>query len=156
MLQQRNDFEDLREELVALGYTGEHRDDESVIQGLVAVHLTLETLDVSEAAREAILDLLSATGRQDIASLPDLSEESWQSFDYGNVKLFDLVRIKHDAYDSDTGVKHNGLVGILTDMRGGQCTVKYLGLASRSSQRHPMEKLDSLKGVYNRRPSQNT
>jgi len=150
-----NDFEGIREDLVALGYTGEHRDDESVIQGLVAVHLTLETLELSKAAREAILDLLSATGREDLNNLPDLSEESWQDFDYGNVRLFNLVRIKHDAYDSDTGVKHNGLVGVLTDMRGGQCTVKYIGLASRSSQRHPMEKLDSLKYGYNRRPSQN-
>jgi hypothetical protein len=38
-------------------------------------------------------------------------------------------------------------------MNGGKCTVKYIGLASGNSQPHPMEKLDSLKGGYNRRPA---
>lgn len=153
MLTKADDFENLRAKLVSLGYTGEHRDDQSVIQALIAVRLTLETLKLSKDAEGAILDLLRDTEWQ---AFPDTTEDSWQDFDYGNVKLFDFVRIKSDAYDSDSGAKHNGLVGILTDMRGGQCTVKYLGLASRNSQRHPMDKLDSLKAVYNRRPSENT
>lgn len=152
MLQLASDFDGLRAKLEALGFDGTHKDDESVIQALVAVHLTLESLNLSKDAERAILDLLSDTEWE---SLPDISESSWQDFDYGNVKLFDLVRVKPDAYDSDTGAKHNSLVGILTDMRGGQCTVKYIGLASRNSQRHPKEKLDSLKGVYNRRPTKN-
>lgn len=152
MLHLSDDHEGLRAKLDALGYNGSHKDDESVIQALVAVHLTLESLELSEGARGAVLDLLTAHGWK---AFPETTEDSWQSFDYGNVKLFDFVRVKSDAYDSESGVKHNGLVGLLTDMRGGQCTVQYLGLASRSSHRHPMEKLDSLKGVYNRRPTKN-
>jgi hypothetical protein len=152
MLQQANDHDGLRAKLESLGYTGTHRDDESVIQALVAVRLTLETLNLSEDAQGAVMDLLTGHGWE---AFPETTEDSWQGFDYGNVKLFNFVRVKPDAYDSDTGAKHNGLVGILTDMRGGQCTVQYLGLASRSSHRHPMEKLDSLKGVYNRRPEEN-
>jgi hypothetical protein len=80
-------------------------------------------------------------------------EDAWRDFDYGNVKLGEFVRIKPDAYDSPSGVRHNGLVGILAFMNGGKCTVKYIGLASGNSQPHPMEKLDSLKGGYNRRPA---
>lgn len=152
MLQPANDLDGLRAKLESLGYSGSHKDDESVIQALVAVRLTLETLNLSEAAQGAVMDLLTSTEWQEF---PATTEDSWVDFDYGNVKLFNYVRVKSDAYDSDTGVKHNGLVGILTDMRGGQCTVKYLGLASRSSHRHPMNKLDSLKGVYNRRPTEN-
>lgn len=155
MLTLANDHDGLRAKLVSLGYNGDHADDETVIQALVAVSLTLESFNLSEGAREAILDLLSTTGRQSISTVPEMPEDAWQSFDYGNVKLMDFVRVKRDAYDSETGVKHNGLVGILTSMRGGVCTVEYVGLASRSSQRHSMEKLDSLKGVYNRRPSEN-
>jgi hypothetical protein len=151
-----NDFENLREKLVSLGYNGDHADDESLIQALVAVHLTLQTFELSEAARGAVLDLLSTTGRQAMHAAPDFKEDSWIDFDYGNVKLMSFVRVKRDAYDSNTGTKHNGLVGILTHMRGGVCTVDYIGLASGSNQRHPMEKLDSLKAVYNRRPSQNS
>lgn len=151
MLQPASDLDGLRSKLEALGYNGSHKDDESVIQALVAVRLTLETLDLSEAARGAVLDLLTDPEWEEF---PVLTEDAWVDFDYGNVKIFSYVRVKSDAYDSDTGVKHNGLVGILTDMRGGQCTVKYLGLASRNSHRHPMNKLDSLKGVYNRIPSE--
>lgn len=155
MLELAEDHENLRAKLVSLGYDGSHRDDESVIQALVAVHLTLDTLGLSKDAQGAVLDLLSTHGRDSIAEVPEIYEDSWIDFDYGNVKLMDFVRVKRDAYDSDSGAKHNGLVGILLDMRGGQCTVKYTGLASRNIQKHPMSKLDSLKGVYNRRPSEN-
>lgn len=153
MLTEADNFDGLREKLVSLGYNGDHADDESVIQALVAVHLTLGTFELSEGAREAILDLLSTTGREAIDAFPEITEDAWQDFDYGNVKLMSFVRVKRDAYDADTGAKHNGLVGILTTMRGGVCSVDYIGLASGSSQRHSMEKLDSLKAVYNRRPS---
>lgn len=154
MLKPANDFEGLREKLESLGYTGLRGTDESLIQALVAVHLTLEAFELSEAARGAILDLLSAKGRKAIQSTPVFLEDAWKSFDYGNVKLGEFVRVKPDAYDSPTGAPHNGLVGILSHMTGGKCTVNYIGLASGNSQPHPMEKLDSLTGVYNRRPEE--
>jgi len=155
MLEISDDHDGLRARLNSIGYDGNHGDDESVMQALVAVHLTLESFKLSEAARDTILDLLSANGRKSLAEVSDWDEESWRDFDYGNVKIGDFVRVKHDAYDSETGSRHNGLVGILSAMSGGKCTVKYIGLATGNSQPHPMEKLDSLKGVYNRRPSKN-
>lgn len=154
LLKPANNFEGLREKLESLGYTGLRETDESLIQALVAVHLTLETFELSEAARGAVMDLLSSNGRSAMESVPVFGEDAWQSFDYGNVKLGEFVRVKTDAYDSPTGAFHNGLVGILAFMNGGKCTVKYVGLASENSQPHPMEKLDSLKGGYNRRPAE--
>lgn len=156
MLEFSSDYSDLRKRLESLGYSGLREDDESLIQALVAVQLTLQSFDLSEAAQGAVLDLLSATGREALESTPIFSEDSWQDFDYGNVKLWDYVRVKTDAYDSVTGSRHNGLVGILVYMSGGNCTVNYIGLATGNSQKHPMEKLDSLKSVYNRRPSKNS
>lgn len=153
MLQQANDFDGLREKLESIGYTGLRKDDESLIQALVAVHLTLETLELSKAARGAVMDLLSTNGRDALASAPVFGEDAWRDFDYGNVTLGEFVRIKPDAYDSPTGSRHNGLVGILAHMNAGKCTVNYIGLASGTRHPHPMEKLDSLKGGYNRRPA---
>lgn len=153
MLQPSNNFEGMREKLESLGYTGLRQDDESLIQALVAVHLTLETFELSEAARGAVLDLLSTNGRKALDSVPVFGKDAWKSFDYGNVKLGEFVRVKPDAYDSPTGAPHNGLVGILSHMRDRKCTVSYIGLASGSSQHHPMENLDSLKEGYNRRPA---
>lgn len=153
MLQQGNDHDRLRSKLSSIGYSGEGH--EKLVQALVAVHLTLESFELSKDAQDTILDLLSAHGRQSLNTVPEWTEESWQDFDYGNVMLGDFVRVKKNAYDSESGQTHNGLVGILTYMRGGKCTVEYIGLASGKTQKHPMEKLDSLKGVYNRRPSKN-
>lgn len=153
MLTPKNNFEGLREKLEGLGYSGLREDDESLVQALVAVHLTLETFELSKAARGAILDLLSANGRDALQSIPVFGEDEWISFDYGNVGIGEFVRVKPDAYDSPTGAAHNGLVGVLFQMSAGKCHVNYIGLASGNSQHHPMEKLDSLKGGYNRRPA---
>lgn len=156
MLKLSDNHDGLRDKLESIGYTGLRETDESVIQALVAVHLTLQTFDLPKAAQGAVLDLLSGSGRQALADAPAFGEDDWISFDYGNVRIGDFVRIKTDAYDSETGMRHNGLVGVLLEMTRGICTVKYLGLAANNQARHPMEKLDSVKGVYNRRPSQNT
>ena len=153
MLTEADDFENLRAKLVSLGYSGLREDDESLIQALVAVNLTLQSFELSEGAQGAVLDLLSASGREALEDTPVFTEDAWQDFDYGNVKLWEFVRVKPDAYDSETGSRHNGLLGVLAYMSGGNCTVNYIGLATGNSQKHPMAKLDSLKGVYNRRPA---
>lgn len=142
-----DDYDGLRSKIQGLGYNGSREDDEKVIQALVGLHLTLESQELSKDAREAVVDLLAASVREELNDLPDLSEDSWKDFDYGNVKVDDFVRVKPDAYDSGTGSRHNGLVGILVAMRGGQCVVRYIGRASGNTMRHPMDKLDSLKRV---------
>lgn len=150
MLKLSDDHEGLRKKLELLGYTGLRETDESLIQAFVATQLTLQSFDLPEDAQRAILDLLSSTGTEALNSAPD---GEWRDFDYGNVQEGDFVRVKPDAYDSDTGARHNGLVGILEGMNSGIATVRYLGLASSNKMRHPKEQLDSLKGVYNRIPT---
>lgn len=153
MLTLANDHLDLREKLESLGYSNLREDDESLVQALVAVYLTIESFNLSEETQGAVLSLLSATGQEALSRPPQFKEEQWQDFDYGNVKIGDFVRVKKDAYDSETGKRHNGLVGILKTMRAGVCTVEYIGLATNNVMRHPKENLDSLKVAYNRRPT---
>jgi hypothetical protein len=156
MLAFSEDHDNLRSRMISLGYGGYRGDDKQAIDALIAVHLTLEYYKLNPSALSTVLDLLSKHGRESLATVPDWDEDSWIDFDYGNVKQGDFVRVKPDAYDSESGSRHNGLVGIMTFMRGRVCTVDYIGLATGNSHKHPMEKLDSLKGVYNRRPPQNT
>ena len=153
MLQLATDHNELRSKLEAIGYSGLRETDESLIQALVAVHLTIESFDLSKDAQQAVLSFLSTIGQASLEVPAEIKEAGWEDFNYGNVRFGDYVRVKKDAYDSDTGARHNGLVGILTGMRAGVCTVNYIGLATGNTMRHPKEKLDSLKGVYNRRPS---
>jgi hypothetical protein len=156
MLTFSDDHDNLRSRLVALGYGGYRGDDKKVIDALIAVHLTLESYKLSGQAQETVLALLSRDGRASLSNVPDWDEDSWTDFDYGNVKQGEFVRVKPDAYDSESGSRHNGLVGVMQFMKSRVCTVDYIGLATGNSHKHPMEKLQSLKGAYNRRPSQNT
>ena len=149
MLSLSDDHDGLRAKLENVGYTGLRETDESLIQALVAVQLTLKSFDLPEDAQRAVLDLLTAKGTEALKSAP---EGDWDDFDYGNVQEGDFVRVKPDAYDTKTGSRHNGLVGVLESMRNGIATVRYIGLATNSKMRHPKENLDSLKGVYNRIP----
>lgn len=144
MLTLAEDHENLREGLSALGY-GDSDEHQKLAQALIAVHLTLSGFGLTKEAQNAVLDLLSEEGRTALDRTPRFSEELWRDFDYGNVKPGAFVRVKKDAYDSDSGSRHNGLVGVLKFMQGGQCSVDYIGLASGNSQKHPMTKLDSLK-----------
>jgi hypothetical protein len=143
---------DIRPKLEMIGYTNSPK----VVDAIAAVMLTLESLKLSPEEQALVLDLISKNGREALAKAPDWDEDSWVDFDYGNVSQGEFVRVKPDAYDSDSGARHNGLVGVMQFMKARVCTVDYIGLASGNSQKHPMEKLQSLKGVYNRRPSQNT
>lgn len=145
MLKLSDDHDGIRERLSSLGYNGSHTDDEKVAQALIAVHLTLQSLELTEGAQNTVLDLLSSNGRKALEVTPHFTEDMWRDFDYGNVKQGDFVRIKVDAYDSVSGSRHNGLVGVLKFMQGGQCSVEYIGLAAGNVQKHPMTKLDSLK-----------
>ena len=145
MLTIADEHDGLREKLAALGYDGSHKGDNEVVSALLAIHLTLRGFDLSPESQSIVLDFLSLSGRIAVNEFPKTTDESWRDFDYGNVKIADFVRVKKDAYDSDTGAKHNGLVGILKSMTSGICTVEYIGLSAGNSMRHPMEKLESLK-----------
>jgi hypothetical protein len=156
MLNFTEEHDNLRSRMISLGYGGYRGDDKKVVDAIIAVHLTLESYKLSQSAQDIVFDLLSKNGRASLANTPDWDDDSWIDFDYGNVKHGEFVRVKPDAYDSESGARHNGLVGVLQFMKSRVCTVDYIGLATGNSHKHPMEKLQSLKGAYNRRPSQNT
>lgn len=156
MLNFTEEHDNIRSRMISLGYGGYRGDDKKVVDALIAVHLTLESYKLSATAQELVFSLLSKDGRASLANTPDWDEDSWQDFDYGNVKQGEFVRVRPDAYDSESGARHNGLVGVLQFMKSRVCTVDYIGLATGNSHKHAMEKLQSLKGAYNRRPSQNT
>lgn len=143
---------DIRPKLEALGY----ENSGAIVDAIAAVLMTLESHKLSKADQDVVFDLISKNGRLALAAVPDWDNDSWQDFDYGNVSQGAFVRVKPDAYDSESGARHNGLVGVLQFMQSRVCTVDYIGLATGNSHKHPMEKLQSLKGAYNRRPSQNT
>lgn len=134
------DYSELRSHYEAIGYGG------SVVDALVSVAVVLDKYDLDLHDRDVVCNLLSEAGRAGMSALPiGVYTGEWEPFNYGNVKIGDYVRVRPGTYDSETGKRHNGLVGRLTYMAGHQCAVDYLGEASGRTIRHAMESLDSLK-----------
>lgn len=133
------------EKLESVGYKAGSNVHEAVSDALVAI----EQHKLSQDEYAAILDLLSKFGRDTLGHYPSYGDDLWQEFNYGNVKVGDYVRVRHDAYDSDTGKPHNGKVGVLLNVSGRRCTVRYIGLRGVSKMFHPIDNLESLKhGVH--------
>lgn len=141
------DYKDLEDRLIAIGFDDDHPDGQKIRETLLAVAVTIDHYDLSEIGMEAVSELISAAGRRRLREVPQsvLNGSDWEDFAYGNIKVGDFVRVKRDAYDSPTGIVHNGLVGILGFVSGRRCTVNYIGLQSGTTLRHPMDKLESLK-----------
>lgn len=136
------DYDDLAERLNLVGYPDGH----NIFETILKLAVVLDNEELSDYERDLVLNLFSTTGLKQISSLPKdfLSKTKWKPFDYGNVKIGDFVRVSLDSYDSETGKKHNGRVGVLIDMRARRCKVKYIGLSTQEFMTHPMENLESL------------
>lgn len=146
MLNLNEDHKNLREILANIGYDGSHDEDEKIIEAIVEVSITLDRIKLSEEARKIVTDLVGREGDDAIRSVMTFGEEAWMDeFDYGNDGVGAYVRVKKDAYDSPTGSRHNGLVGVVTSLRGHRADVRYIGLATGSTMKHSKENLQSLR-----------
>jgi hypothetical protein len=146
MLTLNEDHNDLRALLANVGYDGSHAEDENIINAIVAVSLTLESIPLSKEAREIVIALSGWDVMDELSNLPLFGEDAWmKDFDYGNDKVGSIVRVKPDAYDSPSGARHNGLVGVLNSLSGHRAEVRYIGLGAGNSMKHSKENLQSLR-----------
>lgn len=117
-----------------------------IVSALVSLATVLDKHGLTEEQKQTVYTLLSEAGNESVKSVPEkVVAGEWRDFDYGNVKIGDYVRIKPDAYDSESGMKHNGRVGVLKHMAHNRCTVEYVGSDVGHSMSHPMTNLDSLR-----------
>lgn len=128
------------ERVEALG----HKAGSPVHSALSDALVAMDQHNLTPDELEAVLDLISSSGRAEISQLPHTTEGSWVDFDYGNVRSGDYVKVRPDAYDSDTGAVHNGLVGVLLRVSNRRCTVRYLGRQATSPMQHPIDNLLSM------------
>lgn len=139
------DYEDFQRRLVFAGY----EKDSEVYTTIMRLAVVLDNEEISDTSREIVLNLFSKSALDQLIEVPTnvLGQTVWKSFDYGNVQKGEYVRVRLDAYDSLTGQKHNGRVGILMDMAAWRCKVKYLGMPGIEIMTHPMDNLESLQKV---------
>lgn len=139
------DYDDLVNSLIYAGY----ENDPQIIEAIKHLAYTLDASELSETDRSIVLQLFSSRGLEQLqnlsGSIPDSYE--WSEFEIGNTKEGDIVRVTLDAYSTESGSKHNGLVGIIESVYAGRVTVRYYGRYADISQTHPREKLEILKKV---------
>lgn len=129
------------ERVEALG----HKAGSPVHSALSDALVAMDQHNLSPDEREALLDLISSSGRAEISQLPTNCE--WEDFNYGNVKAGDYVKVREGVYDSESGSAHNGLVGVLLRVSNRRCTVRYLGRQAVSPMQHPIDSLLSMKSA---------
>lgn len=117
-----------------------------IVNAVVSLATVLDRHNLSDADKETVFRLLSDAGQESLQEVPEkVITGEWRDFDYGNVQIGDYVRIKPDAYDSESGAKHNGRVGILQHMSHNRCTVAYVGAEVGEGLAHPMSNLESVR-----------
>lgn len=135
-------YKDLESKLTTLGHT------KNMVDATVSAVATIDKFNLTEDEKYAVYTLLSSSGLEALKSLPDaVAQGEWEDFAYGNVGLGDYVRVKKDAYTSESGVNHNGKVGRLARMHAGKCVVHYIGIDTGDNMTHPVGNLESLKRV---------
>lgn len=139
------DYEQLTKNLIDAGYT----EDSEIIKTIKNLSYTLDASELTETDRSIVLQLFSTKG---LEQLQDSSEKQpasykWSEFEIGNTKVGDMARVRLDAYSTESGQAHNGLVGIIESVYGGRVTLHYVGRYADIPQTHPREKLEILKKV---------
>lgn len=126
-------------ELEELGYTDARA---SVRDAVINVLYSLEAQQVTDEDLPIVADLVAALMRKH----EPISEirGRWIPFKLGSVKQGDIVRVRWDAYDSDSGQRHNGLVATFTGAYAGRCTIRYVGRNDRVDFTHPPKLLEVL------------
>lgn len=134
-------LDDFLGKIEAVGHPKGSKTHSALSDALVAMNQH----NLSSDEWEAVLQALSTSGREVLTASPLFTEDMWEDFNYGNVKPGDYVKVMPNAYDSDTGSKHNGLVGVLLRVNNRRCFVRYLGRTEISPMQHPIDSLLSLK-----------
>lgn len=137
------DYSRLDTVLLSLGYTDEHPEGALVRRGVLDVFHAIDALEAPENARKVIGDLVTSFVRGDVNE--GIARGHWEPFYLGDVELGAVVRVKSDAYSSETGAVHNGLVGYFTSAYGRRCTIRYIGRNDVVDYVHPPDKLEVLK-----------
>ena len=121
--------------------------DSDIYNALSDAFIALSFWNLDSGSVDRALNLISEYGLSDLESTPNIPADAWVEFDYGNVKIGEYVMVANDAYDSSTGRRHNGRLGVLTGMSGRRCTVRYIAEQDHAEMRHPMDKLRSISYV---------
>jgi hypothetical protein len=83
---------------------------------------TWEEVDLDIEQAKQVLDILSTVGLGHALVVPK-KDEIWVDARRGDLKVGDIVRVSHDAFNGSTGTLHNGRRGVIVGIRNGDIIV---------------------------------
>ena len=83
---------------------------------------TWEEIEVSPEQAKDIFEILSKVG-QGHALVQTSKDEVWVQAQAGQLKVGEIIRVRHDAFDGDKGVSYNGKVGKIAAIRSGDIII---------------------------------
>lgn len=136
-----------QEQLDEAGYTTDRGDDfartrETVI--LMALQFNASPGTAEEKLKALELFSKLAQGNELVGRNVQNPGARWTDLRLGEVKMGSTVRVRHDAYPGASGKRHNGMIGRLVAVRGGQCAVQYADSSDGTGHRHQPDKLEVL------------
>lgn len=150
MSEHKNDFKidpDWAEnQLRDAGYTDRHQDAIDVRESTMLLILQFNSLDTDPANKIKVLELFAklSQGHELVGRNVMTPDARWREFNLGDVHPGSTVRVRADAYEGDTGARHNGMVGRLVAARGGEGIVQYHNSTEGAGHRHRPDKLEVL------------
>lgn len=82
-----------------------------------------ESIDVTPEQGKDIFDILGKLALN-YALVESTGEQIWVGAQPGQIKVGDVVRVAHNAFDGDLGTLHNGRVGKIIAIRSGDVLFK--------------------------------
>ena len=79
---------------------------------------TWEEIDVPSEQAKDIFEILSKVA-QGHALVQTPKDEVWVQAQAGQLKVGEIIRVRHDAFDGDKGVSYNGKTGKIGAIRSG-------------------------------------
>lgn len=134
-------YSELEKALDNLGYG-----DSAVKKAVTEVFYVLDANELNVDERRMVSQLVnSMVEKRLIVESTSQLDGVWHPFRLGETRKGAIVRVMKDAYDTDGGKLHNGLVGYLVDIRSGRCIIQYLGRNDGVGHYHPPQKIEVLK-----------
>lgn len=92
--------------------------DAGISRRITALLDAFEELDISPEDAPAVLTAFSSLAQNE-SLVPDAPEEVWVSVQRGLINVADEVRVKHNAFEGNLGIVHNGRRGKVVAIRSG-------------------------------------
>ncbi len=100
-------------------------DQKSAVRNLLNVYRTAKAVrGLNDSELETVLTVFTSLSKGAVV-VEDAPDEVWMQAAPGRLHMRDVVRVRADAYTGQSGIDHNGRVGVVIGVRPDDIRVRY-------------------------------